>query len=332
MLQHRSLEERFWSKVHKTRSCWIWTGALSPDGHGEFFAYGKGISAHRFAWIRQYGLLLPGIIVCHQCANPACVRVSHLALGSNSDNGRDGIKRPYGQGKHLTTHLRTRYGRKSTVEDRFWDKVDTISNPNGCWLWMGFCDNSGHGHFAGIPARPMLTAHRFAWILLHGPLTPDIYVCHNCPGGDNPRCVNPDHMFLGTQADNMRDAARKHRIRSGANHPHVKLSEEDVREIRRLRGTITQRKLADRFHVSITQIANIQLLKSRHLIPAEHAVSKMSTHPAYATRHRLTPDNVVAIRKAATEGIRPGILAKQYGVEPCTISNILARRIWKNIL
>lgn len=97
---------------------------------------------------------------------------------------------------------------------RFWAKVKKTPT---CWLWTGSKGNK-HGHgsiWAGqrrngqyIPSY----AHRVSWELANGPIPPGKHVLHNCPGGDNPRCVNPDHLFLGDQAANMKDAASKGRL------------------------------------------------------------------------------------------------------------------------
>lgn len=94
----------------------------------------------------------------------------------------------------------------------FWAKVSK-HGPGGCWIWLGSKPNGyGQLRWAGRNAK----AHRIAWMLLRGPIPGGLFVLHNCPGGDNPSCVNPGHMFLGTQAQNMADAANKGRMRSWA--------------------------------------------------------------------------------------------------------------------
>jgi ribosome-binding protein aMBF1 (putative translation factor) len=107
------------------------------------------------------------------------------------------------------------------------------------------------------------TAHRISWQLHNGPIPPGMFVCHRC---DNPPCVNPDHLFLGTHADNLRDASRKGRMRLGANNINAKLSEDTVRIIRALSASgLSQNTLSKQFgvaQVTIHKIIHRQLWKS----------------------------------------------------------------------
>lgn len=92
-----------------------------------------------------------------------------------------------------------------TMPDRFWAK--TIPEPNtGCWLWMGSTWGGGYGQVR-INRRTRF-AHRVAWEVSNGPIPNGLFVLHRC---DNPPCVNPAHLFLGTHQDNMDDMMRKGR-------------------------------------------------------------------------------------------------------------------------
>jgi hypothetical protein len=120
--------------------------------------------------------------------------------------------------------------------DRFWSKVQKT---DGCWLWLA-CRSNRYGAFKPAPDQPMCRAHRMAWQLTNGPIPDGLSVCHHC---DTPTCVNPAHLFLGTQSDNLRDMAAKQRGRGKVNAPACivpppknfnakKLSADDVRTIR----------------------------------------------------------------------------------------------------
>jgi hypothetical protein len=122
---------------------------------------------------------------------------------------------------------------QSSLEDRFWRKVDRTG---ACWIWRGVVSPKGYGKFGtwdGTKTR-VRQAHRVAWELTHGPIPAGLSVCHNCPTGDNPGCINPSHLWLGTTAENQADMAAKGRARAprGSAAWCAKLTEQDVRTIR----------------------------------------------------------------------------------------------------
>jgi hypothetical protein len=139
-----------------------------------------------------------------------------------------------------------------------------------CWLWQGrvnergygLIDKGGHSRHGG---RPLL-AHRVAYELAHGSIPDGLFVCHSC---DTPRCVNPDHLWLGTNADNAADMARKNRSNQGERCPSAKLTAERVTEIRRrwAEGGVQQKALAAEYGVSRGVVSEILSGKSwRHLL------------------------------------------------------------------
>lgn len=123
------------------------------------------------------------------------------------------------------------------VGDRFWDRVAKSDEPDGCWEWQATRSASGYGHI-WFNGRHHGT-HRIAWMLTHGPIPDGSVVRHVVC--DNPPCVRPDHLAIGTVADNYADMVAHNRqpkvrrlegIRRGERHPSARLTAHDVRAIR----------------------------------------------------------------------------------------------------
>lgn len=147
------------------------------------------------------------------------------------------------------------------LADRLWSRVDKSGE---CWLWTGYRDPNGYGQIAAQwPTTGLLLTHRVAYELTFGPIAEGLFACHRC---DNPPCVRPDHLFQGTQADNMSDAATKGRARGAegsANWNH-RLSWEQVSEIRCLAaGGTPVHHLAEAFGVTKQHVGSIVLRRSR---------------------------------------------------------------------
>ena len=110
-----------------------------------------------------------------------------------------------------------------TQEDRFWSFVNKT---DGCWLWTGSTNRKGYGQMSqGRRGLRPLHAHRLSWMIHFGEISSGMCVLHRC---DNPPCVRPDHLFLGTIADNDADRDAKGRTMRGSNHTFAKLSDTMV--------------------------------------------------------------------------------------------------------
>lgn len=172
--------------------------------------------------------LMPPIHVCPKCGQ-------HVARR--------------GWGSH-----RTRCG--VTDDETLVARLD-LDGPNGCWIWTDYTNNMGYGAM-NYEGRPMVAIHRLMYQLANGSIPDDIWVLHKC---DVPRCCNPAHLYLGTDADNMRDKMLKGRCWS-------KLKEDQVREIKRAPNHIASSELAKRFGVTYISIWAIRAgRKWKHIQP-----------------------------------------------------------------
>lgn len=195
----------FMQLVQKTRTCWLWQGAISAKGHGRVTHHGHALLAHRASWILHYGLILPGLVCCHKaiCPNKHCVRPSHLYLATISDNTKDGHRVSYGHGRRIPIPAP-----RISPAQRFFNKVKKTES---CWLWEGAITGSRYGEF--FYNGKVRLAHRVSWMLHHGVIPQGLCVCHTC---DVRLCINPTHLFLGTYKDNLQDASRKGHMQAAA--------------------------------------------------------------------------------------------------------------------
>lgn len=135
--------------------------------------------------------------------------------------------------------------------ERFMAKVSIPSDPEGCWEWLANKNNKGYGLLRPGGSAPRKLSHRISYELHRGPIPEGVHVLHKC---DNPGCNNPDHLFLGSQRENMIDKERKGR----ANHTS-KLNSDQVREIRALLETasLTHEAIGAMYGVARRTITNI---------------------------------------------------------------------------
>jgi hypothetical protein len=150
-----------------------------------------------------------------------------------------------------------------SIYEKFRQKYSAIDN--GCWRWNGALDKDGYGDFwyiIGKDIRRNFAAHRASWELFKYEIPEGLSVLHKC---DNPWCVNPEHLFLGTQLDNIRDRDSKNRWtpRYGEINPMSKLKSFQVSEIKRLLS-IGKRNLdvARKFNISPQTVCGIKKNRS----------------------------------------------------------------------
>jgi len=185
----------------------------------------------------------------HSEKTKALMRQAHLGK-SLSDKAR----------KQMSKAQCARFGVPEDPVERFWYYVDKLADPKMCWQWQGSTQPYGYGQIAW--EGKLCGAHRVAYEIAFGQIPQGKCVLHHC---DNPSCVNPAHLFLGTRADNVRNMVSKGRqargnlkSRKGSLNSFAKLTEENAREIRQSAAKgATQESLAKRFSVHPSTINDI---------------------------------------------------------------------------
>lgn len=151
-----------------------------------------------------------------------------------------------------------------TLEDQLLARVEPEPN-SGCWIWIGARHHFGHGSIRR--EQRSRRAHRVSWEIYRGEIAVGLCVLHKC---DNPPCVNPDHLYLGTHLDNARDreSRRRRSMPRGEKHPRAKLTRDDVLDIRRrvAAGEI-QRVIGQDYGLTQARVSEVALRHSWAWLP-----------------------------------------------------------------
>lgn len=191
-----------------------------------------------------------------------------------------------------------------SLEEQFWEHVEKTPSDQ-CWEWTGNRHRQGYGMI--WRRGKTLLAHRVSFAIAYGEISPSLCVCHRC---DNPPCVNPAHLFAGTQLENMADRRRKRRGHA--------LSLEKLTQARELWSAGTsQREIAKKFGVSYSTVTRA-----------------LQTGPARGERNghaKLSHLCVNEIRSISRLGIGVRLLGRLYGVNSSAIANVLNGKNWRHV-
>lgn len=235
------------------------------------------------------------------------------------------------QSSLMYRHLRESLPWKDYLEFLFWERVGK-KNKNDCWLWKGSVDDKGYGRINVTfcsGKRFLILAHRLSYRLFRGKVR-GLFVCHHC---DNPACVNPHHLFLGTHQDNMGDKVRKGRQIRGEDNVHAKLTGADVMRVRELAATrrYTDRQLAKMFGVSDVNIHDIIVGKTWRYLPV-FGIKRFRKEGESNPNAKLTKDKVREIRELHDTGRYSMVgLARIFGVSDFAIRSVILCKTWKHV-
>jgi len=233
---------------------------------------------------------------------------------------------------------------------RFWSKV-AVGRDSECWHWKAGTTAFGYGNFYLPKATQPVGAHRFAFEVASGSkIPPGMFVCHSC---DNPRCVNPAHLFLGSQKDNVGDAWRKGRLPAppvmrgdanpqrknpaqparGARTAAAFLTDDEVLRIlqKRAAGASVQELMAE-FGASKSTIGFIVTGRSwKHILAHPEAPpleQLLAVRGHKLSNNKLSASDVSAIKAALEAGETGRAIAARYGVSPSSITHIKQGKTW----
>lgn len=166
----------------------------------------------------------------------------------------------------VSPNQKTHHSYARPLIERFWKKVD-VQGPDDCWNWKGTLHPHGYGRIANN--KHLLLTHRVSYEIHFGSIPEGLLVCHKC---NNPRCVNPNHLYAGSTDDNMKDRLLAGRYACGERHENAKLTEQEVGIIRTsfIPYTVTIKMLAERFGVSTGAVSAIVYLRDwKHLLDSK---------------------------------------------------------------
>jgi len=202
------------------------------------------------------------------------------------------------------------------VEIRFWRHV--VKTPE-CWIWTGHTNRRGYGKITTVK-NSSIRVNRLSWMIHYGPIPDGMWVLHHC---DNPHCVRPDHLFLGTSTDNMRDASLKGRISRGERRYNATIPDADIPAIReRFARGESLGSLANHYSVTKACIGFI-VHGSSHAWIQEGPISP--SRP----RRKLTQEEAQDIRAIyASGGATTKELSERYGISAGSIRMIIRNKTY----
>ncbi len=224
--------------------------------------------------------------------------------------------------------------RRPVTKEWLLSSIKKIEGPleTFCWEWQLTKSSSGYGIICRL-GHVNKSAHRLSYEMFIGQITNGLWVLHKC---DNPLCINPDHLFLGTKDDNDADCKSKGRHSFGTRNGSAKLTEEEIMQIRYKFEVEKQSMLglAKQFNVSDTHISRIVKGKIWKHLSTGTSLTNETYHRfgRLNSKAKLTEEQVMRIRFKAREGLSIKELVNEFSMSREQIGNIVSGRSWKHLL
>lgn len=206
----------------------------------------------------------------------------------------------------------------SDAEQRLWAKTDKTKE---CWIWLGHKDRDGYGNIR-IGERKAMRTHRLSFFLATKIDPIGMFVCHHC---DNPSCINPDHLYLGTALENNRDKINRNRENwaKGERVHNAKLTRDQVLSIFKeyKAGGVRHIDLAKKYGVSQTAIQLI--LSGKNWKHNKRSIKNMRNAPKPGLKVLNKSNEKKVYKEYMDGGVSQAKIAEKYGVSQQTVSNIV---------
>lgn len=199
--------------------------------------------------------------------------------------------------------------------------------PSGCFNWKLFRNKKGYGRMkVDGQHRP---AHRVSYQVFRKAVPEGLFVLHEC---DNPACVNPAHLFLGTNLDNVRDSVAKGRNSRGERHGRSKLSDANIQEVtKRYSGGESIKNLSLAFNVTVRTMNEV--LRGKSFKHIKRRCFSLPGNPSGSgnTNAKLDEESVIKIRRAAALGRSRKSIASEFGISASNVGAIVLRKAWRHL-